>query len=130
MDRLGQLVPRLASNDNRALAGIDGLAELRVGYNLLDLQRDRRALPEPARARIGTVLDRFAAHFRDLETGATPAPALLEAIDTGLAAVAGEHGPAAVDAAQALVGLRRGLFPDAAGPSVPDLQPAALMAAE
>lgn len=77
MDRLGQLVPRLASNDNRGLAGIDGLAELRVGYNLLDLQRDRRALPEAARAPIEAVFDRLSAHFRASKSGSTPAPALL-----------------------------------------------------
>lgn len=130
MDRLGQLVPRLASNDNRALAGIDGLAELRIGYSLLDLQRDRPALPEAARGRIGQVLDRLAAHFRELETGVAPSPTLLDAIDLALAAVAAERGPAARDAAQALVGLRRGLFPGAAGPSIPAAPAAALLAAE
>jgi hypothetical protein len=41
-----------------------------------------------------------------------------------------ERGPAARDAAQALVGLRRGLFPGAAGPSVSQFHPAALIAAE
>jgi uncharacterized membrane protein YccC len=130
MDRLGQLVPRLASNDNRGLAGIDGLAELRVGYNLLDLQRDRRALPEAARAPIEAVFDRLSAHFRASKSGSTPAPALLGVIDDALAAVVEERGPAARDAAQALVGLRRGLFPGAAGPSVSQFHPAALIAAE
>lgn len=130
MDRLGQLVPRLASNDNRALAGIDGLAELRVGYNLLDLQRDRRALPEAARGPIDRVLDSLSAHFRERETGAPPTPGLIEAIDAALAKVAEAPSPVARDAAQALVGLRRGLFPKAAGPSAPDVPPAAAMAAE
>ncbi|MBS7811144.1 FUSC family protein [Roseococcus pinisoli] len=130
MDRLSQLVPRLASNDNRALAGIDGLAELRVGYNLLDLQRDRRALPSTAHGPIDRVFQGIAAHFHKLEAGATPSPELIEAIDAGIAAVAGEPGIAARDAAQALVGLRRGLFPGAAGPSADFLQPAVLMAAE
>lgn len=130
MDRLSQLVPRLASNDNRMPVGLDGLVGLRVGYNLLDLQRDRRALPASARGSIDRVLEGLSAHFRGMETEARPSPALLEAIDTALAGVGTIPGKAARDAAQALVGLRRGVFPAAAGPIPFHNQPAALMAAE
>ncbi len=121
LDRLGQLVPRLAADETRDLLAIDGLAELRIGYNILDLQRDRRALPEAARIRINAVLAGVSALFRQRVAagGLVDAPTgLLADIDQALdAAVACGPRQAARDALQALVGLRRALFPDAPGPA-------------
>jgi len=132
LDRLGQLVPRLAADTTPALGAIDGLAELRAGYNIIALQRDRRALPPPARAAIDQALAGVAAYFRRCagEGRRGPAPeALLGGMDTALRATLrspeGQPRRAALDA---LVGLRRALFPAAPGPR--DEAPALPMAAE
>jgi len=121
LDRLGQLVPRLASDETRDVAAIDGLAELRVGYNILELQRDRRVLAGDAKAGVNRVLAGVSAVFRHrLATGkATEAPALLLAdIDRALDATIGQGtGRAAHSALLALVGLRRAFFPLVPGPA-------------
>ncbi|MFG1466809.1 FUSC family protein, partial [Xanthobacter sp. DSM 24535] len=49
LDRLGLLIPRLASGAIDDGLATDGLRDLRIGYNVLDLQRDRRALPGAAK---------------------------------------------------------------------------------
>ncbi|WP_421989545.1 FUSC family protein [Roseococcus sp.] len=122
LDRLGQLTPRLDAEGAGHLAGLDGLAELRIGYNVLDLQRDRRRLGPMAKARIDEVLAGVSGHFRDRIGGgpATPPDALLGRIDDALEQTVREADrPVARDAAQALVGLRRGFFPLAPGPRGP-----------
>ncbi|MDB5412926.1 MAG: Fusaric acid resistance protein conserved region [Rubritepida sp.] len=133
LDRLGQLAPRLAANEARHFAEIDGLAELRIGYNVLDLQRDRRILPEEARGPVGAVLEQVSSHFRARLTGAeaNPPAALLAGIDEALTATTSQSdSPATRDAALALVGLRRGLFPGAPGPGQADPMHALAAAAE
>lgn len=128
LDRLGQLAPRLAASDATTTVAGDALAELRIGYNLLDLRRDRAVLSDSTRRRVDAVLAAVAAHFRSRKAGTTVAApeTLRAAIDRALDAVAGQAGtPAHVtaraperDAAHALVGLRRGLFPHAPGPRI------------
>ncbi|GGC65271.1 fusaric acid resistance protein [Chelatococcus reniformis] len=119
LDRLGQLTPRLAEADGGPGA-VDGLADLRTGYNIIALQGERRALPGDAGDRIDAVLGGVAAFFRTcLVSGRrTAAPDhLLRDIDRALqAAATGGQGQAARTTLDALVGLRRALFPLAAGP--------------
>jgi uncharacterized membrane protein YccC len=121
IDRLGQLMSRLASDATPALKSIDGLAELRVGYNIISLQRDRRALAEGARNPIDAVLGGVSAFFRRCadrgERNAAP-DTLLHSIDSALRAVLHRgQGQARDNALDAMVGLRRALFPRAPGPA-------------
>lgn len=130
VDRLGLLVPRLAAaGAGNDLAAADALADLRIGVNMIELLRDRGALPAALRAALSSAVSQIAGHYR-VQMAARhvvgPPERLLHAIDT------------AFDAAQALprdvrrstilhlVGLRRGLFPAAA----PYQPPVAVAAAE
>lgn len=121
LDRLGQLVPRLAQAGPDAGAAVDVLAEIRIGYNVLVLQRERRLVPGPVAAGTGEVLRMLAAHFRDCrEAGRAVAPpkALCENIDTTFRLLlAHGRGAAALEILQALVGLRRALFPNEPAPA-------------
>jgi len=62
IDRLGQLMPRLASSTG--LHGTDGLPELRVGLSAVMLQREKPALPEAAQRRLQAALDALELHYR------------------------------------------------------------------
>ncbi len=113
LDRVGLIAPRLAalpSDDAEWTA--DLLAEVRVGINVVELRRDRRQLSGPARAAVEALLVALARHF-----GARterPAPDLLDTLDGALDAVARDARQAPGRAAlMGLVGVRRGLFPDA-----------------
>jgi uncharacterized membrane protein YccC len=121
LDRLGQLVPRLASDEASSLRGVDGLAELRMGYNVLALQRNRRALPSEARAPVDSLLRGIAAYFRQCAAKGErlPAPdALLQDIDRALRTVLHVQREQFLRTSlDALVGLRRALFPLATGPT-------------
>ncbi|WP_440640900.1 FUSC family protein [Bradyrhizobium sp. PUT101] len=121
LDRLGQLVPRLASDETSSLRGVDGLAELRIGYNVLALQRNRRALPGDVRALIDSLLQGIAEYFRQCaaEGERLPAPeALLHDIDRALRVVLHvQQGQLLRTSLDPLVGLRRALFPLAIGPT-------------
>ncbi|WP_267358955.1 MULTISPECIES: FUSC family protein [unclassified Methylobacterium] len=113
LDRVGLIAPRLAalpSDDAEWTA--DLLAEVRVGINVVELRRDRRQLSEPARAAVEALLAALARHF-GAEPG-NPAPDLLDTIDAALDAVSRDARQAPSRAAlMGLVGIRRGLFPDA-----------------
>jgi uncharacterized membrane protein YccC len=121
LDRLGQLVPRLASNESASLKAVDGLAELRMGYNVLALQRNRRALPGEVRSLIDRVLEGIAVHYRQCvaENEGLPAPeTLLLDIDRALRAVLYlKQGQLQLNSLDALVGMRRAMFPLATGPT-------------
>ncbi|MFG1282976.1 FUSC family protein [Xanthobacter autotrophicus] len=137
LDRLGQLVPRLASGAIGDGVATDGLRDLRVGYNVLDLQRDRRALPGAAKEALNTVLSGTAGHFRaQAKAGAAllPPAGLLDHVDGAIRAVLAQRaGQAADNALQALVGLRQALFPVAPAPLLPPARAAdapPLLAAE
>lgn len=124
LDRIGLLAPRIAQAGG-SLEGViaaDALQDLRMGADIVALQRTRGQLPAaPARA-VAAVLAEVAGFFRArLRTGGTAAgsPAFLERID---AALADALAPTAADAPRsaswraavtALVGLRRNLFPHA-----------------
>ena len=119
LDRLGQIVPRLAAIDKRDIGAVDGFAEVRVGYNVLELQRQRRRLDEPAAEAINAVLIGVAAFYRQrsAEGRAADAPdALRLRLDHALRMTAYESHRRARRACDALVGLRRALFPHAPAP--------------
>ncbi|WP_411901680.1 FUSC family protein [Methylorubrum thiocyanatum] len=113
LDRVGLIAPRLAalpSEDAEWTA--DLLAEVRIGINVVELRRDRRQLSKPARKAVEALL---AALSRDFGAeAATPSRALLDTIDDALGAVSLDARQASGRAAlMGLVGIRRGLFPDA-----------------
>ncbi len=122
LDRLSQLMPRLAAADPDRDTTASGLMyDLRVGLNIVDLRRARHALPPAARSAIDAMLDRLALHFRGRAAGrpGDPAP-LLASIDAALAQIAALADSAARrDALLGLVGVRCSMWPDAA-PYRPD----------
>jgi uncharacterized membrane protein YccC len=130
LDRLGLLAPRLAGlGDGHALSGVDALRDLRVGMNLVAVQRARSRLDGAARARLQAVLDGVGDHYAALAAMRphAPSPELQARLDRALADLA-DGGPGAREGVRGLVGLRRGLFPDAKGfdgPPTPALEAAA-----
>ena len=118
LDRLGLLMPRLAIAEQGAdLAAANALADLRIGLNVVDLQRDDIGLPADAREAVAAALDALAAHFRAQaarRASLPPADGLRRAIDAAIGVVAGAppNGQRR-NVLLELVGIRRGLFPDA-----------------
>ncbi|HEY1413118.1 MAG TPA: FUSC family protein, partial [Rhodopila sp.] len=123
LDRIGLLVPRLAAvGAGNDLAAVDALTDLRIGINMVDLQRDRDAMSLPVRAAVDDVLAGTAAQFAaQAEAGRVrrASPALLRGIDLALDAAVRMPGQRARDLLLQLVGIRRGLFAGA-----PPYQPA------
>jgi uncharacterized membrane protein YccC len=122
LDRLGQLVPRLAAIEDRDLGQVDGYAEVRMGFNILVLQRQGSRFTRVDAAAISTVLAGIARLFQQrVKTGRAVAPPqdLLADIDHALWRLCGE-GTDGREAVDALVGLRRALFPHAPAPHVED----------
>jgi uncharacterized membrane protein YccC len=113
LDRVGLLAPRLAAlPPEDAEWTADLLAEVRVGINVVELRRDRRRLSQEARAAVERLLRDMARYFGG--SAARPPAELLTSLDAALDATAVEPQRAAHRAAlMALVGIRRGLFPDA-----------------
>jgi hypothetical protein len=118
LDRLSQLVPRLAASDDKMSS--DGFAELQVGFGALVLQRNLPALGPAARRGVTRVLNAVALHFRArLKAGHAMAPpdALSERIDRAIQALAmqsdgaGTLGESARNAIAALIALRVALYP-------------------
>lgn len=119
LDRLGQLAPRLAGISDRELQKVDGFAEVRLGFNVIVLQRERKRLLASGIA-VDAVLDGVAQFYVSrLKNGdvAGAPPALLEQIDGCLRLLVHEDTAVKSDAMDSLVGLRRILFPDAAPPN-------------
>jgi uncharacterized membrane protein YccC len=127
LDRLGLAVPRLAaSGPEGERRGAELLTDLRIGLNIVDLRRARRALQPAASAGVTRVLDGLAEHFRactQQRRALTPGAELLDRIDFALGTAAADlSGSGQRDALLGLVGIRRGLFPDAA-PYLPPPEP-------
>ena len=120
LDRLGQLVPRLAGIEDRELRKVDGYADVRLGFNVLMLQKERVQLNSAAAASVSEVLIGVSDFYRSrlkAKRAIDPSDELRVSIDRGLEAVAQnkrELGRASLDA---LVGLRRALFPHAEPPA-------------
>ncbi|SIT46809.1 Fusaric acid resistance protein conserved region [Paraburkholderia ribeironis] len=128
LDRLMQLIPRLAATDDYRHPSIESFRDLRIAFNALDLRRLTRKLGGEAPAAIDHVLAGVRAYYeacierRERE----PVPASLMAlIDTAVARVTAQGLANAAaptptsqtsarqlrDALHALVGLRLSLFP-------------------
>ncbi|XAH24478.1 FUSC family protein [Xylophilus sp. GW821-FHT01B05] len=114
LDRIGLLAPRIAQAGG-TIAGVpadDALRDLRMGADIVALQRVRAELPQAATANL---LGGIAGFFRARGQGGGAAAELLPQIDAALAVALQPRDPSpdARSAITALVGLRRNLFPDA-----------------
>jgi uncharacterized membrane protein YccC len=113
LDRLGLMVPRLSAlRADGPLAGADLLGDVRVGLNVVDLRAARHRLPAASVAAIDAVLAALSRHYR--APLGRPGSDLLARIDDALRAVmATPDAGLQREALLGLVGIRRGLFPDA-----------------
>jgi len=122
MNRIGLLAQRLPAMPANTADEVDGLRELRVGLNIVDLRRARHGLSAPTVQATDAMLDELAAAFRHHDGGAMPS-GLLARIDDALGEVMNEtRADARDDAVIGLVGIRRALFPAAAAYQ-PDAHP-------
>ncbi|MCC8972464.1 FUSC family protein [Bradyrhizobium brasilense] len=113
LHRLGLLVQRIAFISESDRRDADSLVQLRIGLNIIDLRRARYGLAAVTVRAIDDMLDDLAAAFRARADQAMPAE-LLSCIDTALTAVVKDPNERARDdALLGLVGIRRGLFPNA-----------------
>lgn len=118
IDRFGQFAARIAlAPPGDALHETDGLADLRVGRNIIPLRRALAHVPHDLRHSLAQILGDLAAacHMRRRRGRALVAPdALLTRIDTGLRGLLALPPDAArQEAVRALVGMRCNLFPQA-----------------
>ena len=114
LDRFSLVVPRLgASAENADMAALAALRDLRVGINIVDLQRAAAGLPAEARHAVRVMLDAIAQHYRQRRSEKA-SPGLLAAIDRAISAATREPVSGIRDVLVQLGGIRRGLFPDAA----------------
>lgn len=122
LDRIALLVPRLATLDeSSSLATHDALSDLRLGLNLIELQRHRAELSDAATEAVTDLLAGVAAHYRALRLKQPVFEAdLLSVIDHALAEASAQtptpHKPRIV---LTIAGVRRALFPNAAPYSPP-----------
>ena len=128
LDRLMQLIPRLAATDDHRHPSIESFRDLRIAFNALDLRRLTHKLGGEAPAAIADVLDGVRIYYEDCvdHRKREPVPvSLCSSIDVAVARVtaqglANAGAPTATsptsarqlrDALHALVGLRLSLFP-------------------
>lgn len=126
LDRLGQLVPRLAAADERHLQSVDGFADVRLGINVITLQRERGSLSAESAQQISLLLLAVADHYqRQCKAGRLleADEALRALIDKGLEVVTRNEGAQARAVIDALVGLRRVFFAHGAAPDLHSTPP-------
>jgi uncharacterized membrane protein YccC len=119
LDRLGQLVPRLAAIENRDLKTVDGFADVRLGFNVVMLQQHKSELDSEQAGHMSRILSGVEDFYRarvKARAALQPPEGLLSIIDNGLRALALTHPVQHRETVDALVGVRRALFPDAAPP--------------
>ncbi|MCP3443472.1 FUSC family protein [Bradyrhizobium sp. CCGUVB14] len=113
LHRLGLLVQRIAFLSESDRRDADSLVQLRIGINIIDLRRARYGLGVSTISVIDDMLDQLAIACRSYAGGGMPRE-LLTSVDRALAqAVKDPNDSAREDALIGLVGIRRGLFPDA-----------------
>jgi uncharacterized membrane protein YccC len=114
LDRLGQIAARMAiSPAADSLHAADGLADLRVGRNVIAIRRALPAMPHDARRDLGAVLSAVSSLYRErvrCGEAVPPGSSLLKAIDAALGAMLVDLSRHRVTTL-ALVGLRCNLFP-------------------
>jgi uncharacterized membrane protein YccC len=143
LDRLMQIIPRLAATDDKRHPSVESFRDLRIAFNALDLQRLSRRLAGDELAALDAVLDGVRGHFQHClqRRSRQPVPPGLEAtIDValdrvarrGAAVAAVGTSPDAVsrrrlrDILHVLVGMRLSLFPATlAVPLPPEPEPVA-----
>jgi uncharacterized membrane protein YccC len=84
LDRLMQLLPRLAATDSNRHPSVESFRDFRVALNAMDLQRAHRKLPADMRASIEHVLVGVRQYFQrciDARTREPVPPALIDSID-------------------------------------------------
>ncbi|MDE8652830.1 FUSC family protein [Novosphingobium album (ex Liu et al. 2023)] len=122
VDRLGQVAARMAvATPGDDLHAADGLADLRIGRNIIPLRRSLPHVPHDERRHLGVVLSSLSAFYsaRWSEGRAlAPPAALLAQIDQALEGLL----KLALDeprrgALRALIGMRCNLFPQAGAPA-------------
>ena len=128
LDRLMQLIPRLAATDDHRHPSIESFRDLRIAFNALDLRRLTRKLGGEAPAAIDHVLDGVRIYYEDCIDSRKRGPvpeSLMSSIDTAVARVtaqglANASAPSETsstsarqlrEALHALIGLRLSLFP-------------------
>ncbi|RKE36907.1 putative membrane protein YccC [Paraburkholderia sp. BL23I1N1] len=128
LDRLMQLIPRLAATDDHRHPSIESFRDLRIAFNALDLRRAMRKLGGEAPAAIDYVLEDVRQYYEtciDLHARQPVPASLMSSIDAAVVrvtaqGVANAGAPSATsqlsarrlrDALHALVGLRLSLFP-------------------
>jgi uncharacterized membrane protein YccC len=113
LDRLSLVIPRLAVSASGADgAAASALADLRVGLNIIGLQRDAVDLPEQLHRAIRTMLDAIATHYRRRSLDQAD-DVLLGIIDRVIATAVQDPATITRDLLLRLGGIRRGLFPNA-----------------
>jgi uncharacterized membrane protein YccC len=117
MDRLGLMMPRLASVATGAdKAAADTLLDLRVGLDMVALHREQWRLPVAGRQACDAIFAKVSAHYH-ADPREPPPDTLLQAIDTTIRTLLDD--PAAHRTAlTTLSGLRSMLFPDAPPPDI------------
>src|SRR5262249_9753119 len=121
LDRLGQLVPRLTFLGGDWIQ-IDGLADLRVGSNVLVLRRELKMLEGKEAAAANTVLSGVAEFYRQRLAegpGVRPSDGLLEMVDRALLSSVLAKDSRRRQLISAVAGIRRALFPHAPPPAIP-----------
>ncbi len=116
-DRLGQVAARMAvAEPGDTLHAADGLGDLRIGRNIIQIRRGIEQAEAGGRRAVDTVLQRLAELFRTRRREGEPVPAgaaLLDAIDGAIHAAADRQSGITSSALLALVGMRCNLFPKA-----------------
>ncbi len=116
-DRLGQISARMAlAGPHDTLHSADGLRDLRIGRNLIQIRSGSADAAEAPRQAVGAVLDEVSALFRRRLRADDPVAApdrLLAAIDGALRAATARESGVGANALIALVGMRCNLFPTA-----------------
>ena len=117
LDRVGLLVPRLAQAGYDDGAAFDqGLRDLRIGADIIELRQLRPSLPEVGRGPLDSLMDHLCTHFRRLrgDGEATLEPAALGDLELLLSSVLrmGDAGDR-LRGVVAAVDLRGALFPGA-----------------
>ncbi|MGS0894441.1 FUSC family protein [Burkholderia stagnalis] len=122
LDRVTQLLPRLAASDDHRHPSIESFRDLRIALNALDLRRSRRKLSGDVPDAIDRVLAGVADHYARCAAANArqPAPpALLVSIDDALRRVAGGNLRPAAPTADAVPGAVPGASETPAAPAAP-----------
>jgi uncharacterized membrane protein YccC len=113
LDRLSLVIPRLALGAEGSDDGAtSALADIRVGVNIIGLQRDAAHLPEQLRRAVHRMLDAIATHYRRRNLDQADA-ALLGTIDRTIASAVQDPATMSKELLLQLGRIRCGLFPRA-----------------